>query len=115
MSLKVRQDTLWVKDNKEVFMKFDLIKGCFNNDEAMELLTQLLHVKIRFHENKIRQASNIEDIEHREQRIIELQKSLYETQRLVTNSNELIELTSQVSIEKRKVKQKASKYNLVSS
>lgn len=94
-------------------MQISLIKGCFNSDEAMDLLTQLLHVKIRFHENKIKQSHNIEDIEHREQRIIELQKSLYDIHRFVKNGDEFVDLSTDVYINERRTKYLKTKNNVV--
>ena len=52
----------------------EFIKGHFTKQEAIEILTHVIHVKIRFHENKIHSTSNEEDIKMREKRIKQLQK-----------------------------------------
>ncbi len=59
-------------------MKINLIKGTFTPKEIEIILTQMLYVKIKFHENKITRESSEEDIKMRESRIIQLQKDLYE-------------------------------------
>ena len=58
-----------------------LIQGQFSRQEALELITKLIAVKIRFHEDKIRDSSQEEDIKMRETRIKQLQKELYELRR----------------------------------
>lgn len=59
-------------------MNIPLIQGQFSAKDATDLITQLIHVKIKFHEGKINHASSEEDIKMREQRIKQLQKDLYE-------------------------------------
>lgn len=59
-------------------MNIPLIQGQFSAKDATDLITQLIHVKIKYHEGKINHASNEEDIKMREQRIKQLQKDLYE-------------------------------------
>jgi hypothetical protein len=61
--------------------QFPLIQGQFSRQEALELITKLIAVKIRFHEDKIRDSSQEEDIKMRETRIKQLQKELYELRR----------------------------------
>lgn len=58
-----------------------LIQGQFSRQEALELITKLIAVKIRFHEDKIRDSLQEEDIKMRETRIKQLQKELYELRR----------------------------------
>jgi hypothetical protein len=64
MNLMAKQDILQDKDNKKA-MKIKLISGHFNSQEALQLLTEMIHVKIRFHEGKINHHSNEEDIKMR--------------------------------------------------
>lgn len=56
-----------------------LIKGNFKTQDALLILSQLVDVKIKFHEDKIDLSQNEEDIKMRESRIKELQKHLKET------------------------------------
>jgi hypothetical protein len=73
----------WAKVNNIHMMetkelKLALLSGTFTRDEALELLTQLIAVKVRFHEAKIKTSSNEEDIKMREKRISRLQRDLFE-------------------------------------
>lgn len=59
-------------------MNIQLINGHFSAPEALDILTQLVHTKVRFHENQISQSDNEEDIKTRENRIKNLQRELFE-------------------------------------
>jgi len=79
-------------------MNFQLIKGHFNANEALELVTQMVHVKIKFQENKIQHASSEEDIKMREGRIKQLQKDLYEMKKEIEKNPKIIEIHSEIAI-----------------
>lgn len=67
-----------------------LIKGKFKSQDALTIITQLVDIKIRFHEEKINSSANEEDIKMRESRIKELQKYLKETRdHLIDNPGEV--------------------------
>lgn len=53
-----------------------LVDGEFEGKEALELITHLVHAKIRFLENKIEQSHHEEDIKMREKRIKMLHEEL---------------------------------------
>lgn len=57
-------------------MAIQLIHGQFTSDEALGLITQMIHVKIKYHENKITVNSTEEDIKNRETKIKRLQQEL---------------------------------------
>ena len=57
-------------------MKIEPIHGQFSQKEAIDLLTQIIHVKIKFHEGKIASHSNEEEVKMRENRIKKLQREL---------------------------------------
>lgn len=59
-------------------MNIQLIKGEFKAIDALELISQLILAKIKYHENKITQDSNEEDAKYRESKIKTLQKELFE-------------------------------------
>ncbi len=80
-------------------MEIQLIEGQYSNNEAMELLTQLIHVKIKFHENKISGQCTEEDIKSRERRIKQLQKDLYEVRNFITAKGKSISLRSTIEIQ----------------
>ena len=43
-------------------MNIQLIKGEFSSNDAIELIAQMIHIKIKYHENKINNLSNEEDL-----------------------------------------------------
>lgn len=58
-------------------MQIQLISGVFSIAEAEQLLTDIVNVKIHFHEKRIRTIDQSEeDIKHSEKRIIQLQERL---------------------------------------
>jgi hypothetical protein len=79
-------------------MNIKLIEGSFNNDEAVELLNQLILLKIKFHENKIQVVDNEESIKMREKRIIQLQKDLFELKKFVKNNGNQVSINAEISI-----------------
>lgn len=64
-------------------MDIQLLKGNFSQSEALDILTQLVHVKIKFHESKIEKSDNEEDIKMRENRIKKLLQDFYEAKQLI--------------------------------
>lgn len=79
-------------------MKIQLIKGTFNAKEATDIITQMIHVKIKFQESKISNLSNEEDIKFREGRIKQLQKELYEAVKYFKETKNIINLSSDIEI-----------------
>ena len=79
-------------------MKIQLIKGCFDAKEAIDIITQMIHVKIKFHESKISNLSNEEDIKFREGRIKQLQKDLYEVVKYVKETGNKLDISSEIEI-----------------
>ncbi|MFZ1847395.1 MAG: hypothetical protein WAU12_10835, partial [Saprospiraceae bacterium] len=59
-------------------MNIQILDGEFKSNEAIELNTQMIHIKIKYHENKISVSQLEEDIKARETKIKRLQKDLYE-------------------------------------
>lgn len=57
-------------------MEINLINGSFTKNDAMHLINQLMHVKLKFHEDKINNHENLDDIKSREKRIIQIQNQL---------------------------------------
>jgi DUF4097 and DUF4098 domain-containing protein YvlB len=78
--------------------KFQLLKGSFTKEEAINLLTRLAEVKIRYHEGKISHSDNEEDIKMRENRIKRLQKDLYEARMYIEQKAGRVELNSEIAI-----------------
>ena len=72
-------------------MIIQLIEGKFSSKDALELVTQMINVKIKYHENKIGSNSSEEDIKSRETKIKKLQKELFELRTTIdSNSKSLI-------------------------
>lgn len=67
-------------------MDLQLLKGQFSAADAIDLLTQVVQVKIKFHERKIQLTHNEEDIKMREKRIKELQDSLHDAKMALGSS-----------------------------
>jgi hypothetical protein len=70
-------------------MNLQLISGQFPQQDALDIITQMVNVKIRYHEKKISGNSNEEDVKSREAKIKRLQKELYEIRKkmLLTSGN----------------------------
>ncbi len=79
-------------------MKINLLNGSFSRKESLELITKMIHVKVKFHEDKIASSQNEEDIKMRETRIRQLQKELYEVRNLIESSKGNVSLTGEINI-----------------
>lgn len=77
-------------------MNIQLIEGQFTNKEALDLITQMIHIKIKFHENKINNNSNEEDVKYRETKIKNLQKELFELKYYLDNNGNSVQLEANV-------------------
>jgi hypothetical protein len=80
-------------------MNIQLIKGEFNTKDALELITQMIHVKIKYHEHKITQNSPEEEIKFRESKIKMLQKELFEFKNHVSEHKKSVKLEAHINIE----------------
>jgi hypothetical protein len=79
-------------------MNIQLLKGHFSSAEAAELITQMIHVKVRFHESKISNDASEEDVKCRETRIKELQRDLFEFKKQIDRKGGDFELYSQIEV-----------------
>ena len=80
-------------------MEIQLIQGQFDKTDAKDLITKMIYIKIKYHENKIDHSSNEEDIKMRETRIRQLQKDLHNLRKeLDTNGSNSKAVTSQIEI-----------------
>jgi hypothetical protein len=77
-------------------MNIQLIEGQFTNKEALDLITQMIHIKIKFHENKINNNSSEEDVKYRETKIKNLQKELFELKYFLDNNGNTVKLEAKV-------------------
>lgn len=79
-------------------MNIQLIKGHFKASEGIELITQMIHVKIKFLEGKIAGDSSEEDIKMREKRIKQLQKDLFEARKHLEQASGLVDIHAEIEI-----------------
>ncbi|RYU93374.1 hypothetical protein [Emticicia agri] len=80
-------------------MNIQLIQGEFSSQDALELITQLIHIKIKYHENKIATNSNEEDIKYRESKIKRLQKELFDFRSSIRREEPGLRLDAIITIE----------------
>jgi len=79
-------------------MKIQLIEGQFDPKDGLDIITKMVHVKIKFQEDKIKHASNEEDIKMRETRIKRLQADLYEMRKFVEQTGNKIQIQSEINL-----------------
>jgi hypothetical protein len=75
-----------------------LIQGSFEKEDVLDLITELVQVKIRYHENKIGRSENEEDIERREGRIRQLQMDLAKLREEFNQQSNRIAIQSNIEI-----------------
>lgn len=81
-------------------MKITLLKGSFAPKEMEKLITELIQVKIKFHEEKIQSSDEEETIKMRENRIIKLQNDLKELRAFLNNTDSLINADAEIMLSK---------------
>lgn len=79
-------------------MNIKLIQGEFSANDAIELIAQMIQVKIKYYENKINNRSNEEDIKSFEVKIKQLQNELFEL-RQNYNSNKNLKIEAIIKVE----------------
>lgn len=71
-------------------MNIQLIQGQFKSQDAIDILTQMIHIKVRYQENKINASDTEEDIKMRETRIKKLQKDLFEARKYIETKDNIV-------------------------
>jgi hypothetical protein len=79
-------------------MTIQLIKGEFSSADAMELIINLFHTKIKYHEQKISSDMSPEDIKFREKKIKRLQDDLLEVKKYVASISGNVAMVSHLDI-----------------
>jgi hypothetical protein len=80
-------------------MELSLIQGRFRRQDAIDILTRMVHVKISFHESRIQQSSDEDDIKFRESKIKQLQRELYDcVQHIRKDESDWVELNAAVRL-----------------
>ena len=77
-------------------MNLNLIHGQFSSKDAIDIITQMTQVKIKYHEDKIHHTNNEEDIKMREQRIKKLQDNLAVARKHIENKAGVISLHCEI-------------------
>lgn len=83
-------------------MQLELIKGTFSEKEALDILTQMVEVKIKFHECKILQHSSEEDIKYRESRLKQLQHQLAAIRNALLQQSEPLQINAIIHLDTKK-------------
>jgi hypothetical protein len=79
-------------------MNIQLIQGNFNAKDALAIITQMIDVKIKYHESKINNNNNEEDIKFREAKIKRLQKDLLDIRDFILDSGGKINIQSEIHL-----------------
>lgn len=79
--------------------KTELISGSFSKEDALELISGIVALKINYHEKMIDRTANEEDIKMRENRIRKLQDELADFRRTLSQKNEPVALSASLSID----------------
>ena len=79
-------------------MNIQLIQGEFSPSDALDIITQMIHIKIKYHENKINRDSDEADIKSRENKIKNLQKELFEVRNFISSKNERVKIESIIKL-----------------
>ncbi len=79
-------------------MKIQLIHGQFSAKDAIEIISQMVHIKIKFQEDKIHDSSSEEEIKMRETRIKQLQNDLFNMRKFVEKNGATINVESEVQL-----------------
>ncbi|TKB97878.1 hypothetical protein [Pedobacter cryophilus] len=78
-------------------MILDILNDEFLTKDAERIIIQIIHVAIKYHEQKIIAHSDDEEyVRSRESRIIELHKYLYETIEYISQATYQIDLKAQI-------------------
>lgn len=82
-------------------MTINLIKGSFLAKDIENIIAEMIQVKIKYHEEKIKNNDEEETIKMRENRIIKLQNELKEVRNfLTTNPTAIIQVDAEIEISK---------------
>jgi hypothetical protein len=79
-------------------MQFNLINGTYSPLEAIEILTQMVEVKIAFHEDHILHSNDPEDIKMRENRIKELKNDLFRMRKAIEENEGRVAISATIKI-----------------
>lgn len=79
-------------------MNIEILNGQFEPKDALSLITQMIHMKIKFHEGKILNNDAEEDILMREARIKKLQKLLFDSTKYLNALSHPVSIHSTIQL-----------------
>ena len=79
-------------------MTIQLLEGEFNTAEGLDLISQLINIKIKYQESKINNSANEEDIKQRERKIKRLHKDLEDIRKYVANNSNKLNIQSVINL-----------------
>ena len=79
-------------------MNIQLIQGGFSPEDAVDLISQMIQTKIKFHEGKIARHGSEEDIKYRESKIKRLQQELNDLRNSIYGKNGIVKLDAVIHI-----------------
>lgn len=80
-------------------MYIQLINTEFSSGDALDIIGQMIQIKIKYHENKIAKNSNEEDIKYREAKIKGLQNELFNLRNSLAGKEGKVKLDATIKIE----------------
>lgn len=77
-----------------------LIKGTYSKEDALDIIQQIIQIKVKFHEEEISLADNEEDIKRREKRIKDLQSDLSAFRKAIYSQAGTINMNALLNLDK---------------
>lgn len=79
-------------------MKVQLIQGEFNSPDAIQLVSNMINLKIKYQEGQIEKNNNEEDIKYRESKIKNLQNELFELRNFLSTKDN-VKINASINVE----------------
>jgi hypothetical protein len=79
-------------------MKVQLIQGEFNSPDAIQLVSNMINLKIKYQEGQIEKNNNEEDIKYRESKIKNLQNELFELRNFLSTKDN-VKIDASINVE----------------
>lgn len=77
-----------------------LINSVYNFKDALELITHLIHIKIRYHQHRLQVKEKSEVVRMRENEIRQLQRELFEVTQLIHQNDQKVTIEVTIHISK---------------
>ncbi len=79
-------------------MHIQLLQGVYNKSGSLEIITKMIHIIIKYHEQKINTANSEAEIKSYETKITRLQKELFNFQKGIDENNEQLKLDVTIKV-----------------